>query len=597
MTRSFGQLTEVKALADDCAETGSYEGRPIEGFVVRCNTKDSKEGDFENFFFKVKFDEPYLMYREWREVTKALLRERQPFKNYRYQLTYKYVEFVRRKMKDEPELFEQFLHNKGIINVRNLFLESEGITNPERYAHMLTEEGKKEDAAAAAAENRDSDEDNGDSGRVLASAPSSPTNAANAGGKKLTQKQLLGTGKTLLVPIACIGCGKTTLGLVLAELYRSGHIQNDNITAKKNPADHFNKGILEQFVERDIVFADRNNHKSIHRSNLTQTVRTELPGCKIVALHWNVDPRKVQEILDLTVKRVVDRGENHQSLTPGRTQNFKSVMASFIKQRDPLDLSSPADKLIDEIIELEVSNSVEQNVHIVAEALGLPKPDPAKLEQAVSKALEYKPTVVKEVKGSGPMSGYPRYFGLRFDNVSVKDLLSSHVFGDKTGEDRAFFDQLVRDNRIPDRHHITLVFIGDLSKKLGKLKESDDLSSFPAAEVGKAKLARYFHKAAQDSQFPPTEKGTQFPSDTLSTGFTVDRIIWDGRVMVLPVSELKIECENEFPHVTVATATDAIKAVETNKLLQAIAKGEVKDWKELRFAPLQIRGHLEAFWN
>lgn len=26
-----------------------------------------------SFFFKVKFDEPYMMYRDWREVTKALL--------------------------------------------------------------------------------------------------------------------------------------------------------------------------------------------------------------------------------------------------------------------------------------------------------------------------------------------------------------------------------------------------------------------------------------------------------------------------------------------------------------------------------------------
>lgn len=574
-------LDEVRALADACADTGSYEHRPIEGFVVRCNTVDSTEGGFENFFFKVKFDEPYLMYREWREVTKQLLKERQPFKNYRYELTYKYVEFVRRKMKESPELFAEFLQNKGIIHVRNLFLDDAGITNPERYAHILTAEGMKEDAEAAATANGDSDKGDEEEAKPVK-----------------TSKVLRGSTKTLLVPIACIGSGKTSLGIVLSELYGFGHVQNDDITAKKNPGDHFNKAILEQFHQgKEVVFADRNNHKSILRSTLSQAIRTELPGCKIIALNWDVDPKNLQKILDVTVKRVLDRGENHQSLTPGRTENFRSVMASFIKQRDPLNLDAPADKLIDDVVDLAVENSVQENVFAVVKALGLPPPDPVRLEEAVNKALEYKPTVIKEIKAGGKgLAKAPRYFGIRFD-VTLQDIMAYHCFGNAKHEDRAFFDQLVANKRIPDLHHVTLVFIGDLGKKISKLKDPDNFSSLPPGDQTKAKLCRYYSKAMQDNRFPTSSTGSEFPSDTLSTDVVVERVIWNDRIMCLPVSELALEAENVHPHVTVGTASDEVKNVESNALLQAIAKGEAKDYHELRFPPLTIRGHLEAFYN
>ena len=57
-------LDEVKSFLDRCAETGSWEGRDTEGFVVRC--KLQAEGKVKpDWFFKYKFEEPYLMYRQW----------------------------------------------------------------------------------------------------------------------------------------------------------------------------------------------------------------------------------------------------------------------------------------------------------------------------------------------------------------------------------------------------------------------------------------------------------------------------------------------------------------------------------------------------
>jgi tRNA ligase len=56
----FDTYGEVKKFTDECRVTGHFNGRAVEGFVVRCK---SSEGDRAEFF-KVKYDEPYLMFRE-----------------------------------------------------------------------------------------------------------------------------------------------------------------------------------------------------------------------------------------------------------------------------------------------------------------------------------------------------------------------------------------------------------------------------------------------------------------------------------------------------------------------------------------------------
>ncbi|KAK0845657.1 tRNA ligase, partial [Friedmanniomyces endolithicus] len=42
------------------------------------------------------------------------------------------------------------------------------------------------------------------------------------------------TKNVVLVPVATIGCGKTTVALALRQLFGWGHVQNDNITVKKS---------------------------------------------------------------------------------------------------------------------------------------------------------------------------------------------------------------------------------------------------------------------------------------------------------------------------------------------------------------------------
>lgn len=120
----FDTIKEVKQFGDEMQQTSLYDGREVEGAVVRCkrNGKD--------FFFKIK-NEQYLMYREYREVTKAILHvnEDGEFKivepktgvRWTYEKTPFYIEWLRKRVVDKPEWFKEYKLQKGIIHVRQEF--------------------------------------------------------------------------------------------------------------------------------------------------------------------------------------------------------------------------------------------------------------------------------------------------------------------------------------------------------------------------------------------------------------------------------------------------------------------------------------------
>ena len=81
-----------------------------------------------SFFFKVKFDEPYMMYRDWREVTKTLLSKGPSTTNLskakmRRPETQVYVKWVIGEIKRDRSQFAEFNKGRGIIATRERFLK------------------------------------------------------------------------------------------------------------------------------------------------------------------------------------------------------------------------------------------------------------------------------------------------------------------------------------------------------------------------------------------------------------------------------------------------------------------------------------------
>jgi tRNA ligase len=149
---SLPSIKEVREFTDKIAESGKWQGEPVEGFVVRTSIArstslsspglNSNSGDARppyppgtDFFFKIKFDEPYLMYRAWREITKTILaykakspleRSKNPLNIPRSRLARPesrlYRDWVEKEIEARPGDFKDFSKGRNIIATRDRFL-------------------------------------------------------------------------------------------------------------------------------------------------------------------------------------------------------------------------------------------------------------------------------------------------------------------------------------------------------------------------------------------------------------------------------------------------------------------------------------------
>ena len=106
-------IKAVRNLEDALRHEDEFENRQVEGVVIRCKTKYGS-----TFFFKIK-NETYNTWREWREITKAILSE----KAYRcrYERSIFYGHWVKERLKDHPEWFSEYKHSKNITFIRDEF--------------------------------------------------------------------------------------------------------------------------------------------------------------------------------------------------------------------------------------------------------------------------------------------------------------------------------------------------------------------------------------------------------------------------------------------------------------------------------------------
>ncbi|KAI7882336.1 tRNA ligase [Lichtheimia hyalospora FSU 10163] len=119
----YDSLDEIKALADQIAESGKYKNRDIEGIVIRCKRDD------KDFFFKIKNDH-YLLFREYREITKGMIDVKDDQVSLKkdgkrprcsYEKSVYYVQWLQIQVKEHPEWFKEYKNNKGILDVRERF--------------------------------------------------------------------------------------------------------------------------------------------------------------------------------------------------------------------------------------------------------------------------------------------------------------------------------------------------------------------------------------------------------------------------------------------------------------------------------------------
>ena len=553
-------VDSMKTFLSDCAESGSYDGRDTEGFVIRCRKRDTEGGvNYQDWFFKYKFEEPYLMYRQWREATKAVISGKPPrFKKHK-DITEQYLKYARRQLAKDSSIGKAYNQNHGIIAMRNGFLKEIGL----KGSDITRREEQGTDVL--------------DSSEVV-------------------------TRDLILVPVASIGCGKTTVAVALTKLFGWGHVQNDNITGKQNRPKQFCLLTTNALAEHPAMIADRNNHQKRERKQIMDDVLQIIPGARFVALHYVHDPKPqmLPKIRQVTQERIFARGDNHQTIQAGTKSrsDILSIMEGFLGRFEPVNPYTAPDDGFDEVIDLDVTASSRENLETVVSSLHkmYPKlvpemPSNEDLDRAIEAALsDYKPDIKHDLSfksdkkdrrsnanGVGVQPSQPKakleYFCIKLPTNDVISTIDK-LFSRESPETARMYRQLQQTRRVQPAFHVTLIHRASTNTHPELWAHLSDIHAQALSEVS--------HNPSP-----------QNPDPLLGTcRVRLERVVWDDRVMCIVVRLLDEgwETANSIAHVTIGTAHPDIKPKESNDLLQRW----MESGSQTGIADFEVAGHVEV---
>lgn len=578
-------VAELRTFLETCAETGSWNGLEVEGFVIRSKAKlEPQDSVYSDFFFKYKFEEPYLMYRQWREISRAYLsgKPRDQIRiNKHQEISNRYLDFVIPLFNKDPNLREAYNASHGIIAIREQFLAFMGKSG----ASLIQDE---------------------------------PT--------VLPSSSDVRRKKYVLVPVSTIGCGKTTVAVALTHLFPSwGHFQNDDLTTGPKPQ-RLVQRCLDYLTVEDVVFLDRNNHQFRERAQIF----TDFPKLTrfadyeyvYICLDFNPFDTPNSSTWNLTTSRVLKRGDNHQSIHASSDSNQKimSILSGFKGRYQPVVSQKSPDDNFDFIIELDSTkeNSSRINLEKIVKALHEKYPDI--VPEAISKErfdAAYEFSLAYVPKASGPSKSHyeketkkgvmkPSYFGIAVDFSSGQDqetsqqtqlisLIDRFFASNSDIEQPAIWAELKEGNRVQQAFHVTLVHAKQGGSKSLDLVAKDAFTRYSALYKTISASAPVVPQTVNNNKksegngdgFKTVEKkGKGQAHVPVSLGLSVDirlkSLAWTNDLMVFEIEVLDnqvkeesilsssvpaIASVNKVPHITVGTHNSSIPAVRAGEAL------------------------------
>jgi tRNA ligase len=548
-------IDEVKTFLDSCAETGSWDGRDTEGFVVRCKKRTKYKDSAPDWFFKFKFEEPYLMYRQWRECTKAVIAGKPPKYKKHQKITEAYLLYARRQLAKDSSLAKAYQQNHGIIKMRDGFLAEIG----QKGSDIIRQEAADGEGASSVVNN------------------------------------------VVLIPIATIGCGKTTVATALVKLFGFGHIQNDNIQGQRGRPARFALGVTNLLAAHKVVIADRNNHQRRERAQIIEDVSKVVPDARFVALHYVHEPKAqmLDDIRRVTRQRVLERGDNHQTIraeTKGQ-QEIIGIMEGFLERFEGCNSNVDPDSDFEEVINLDPCASSLENLETVVTHLynvypGLlpaDMPTDEDMQAAIDFALSHEVTTKHDLSFSKPAHGDKankqpnqakkvqhqappkpltvedavaklEYFSISLQVSEVNAVLAA-MFDHASSEEGWMYRMLKQTRRVQNEFHVTLIHRASASQN--RTLWDTYTQEFQKTIGGKELMDR-----------------NQMAVALGRARIKLERIVWDDRLMAFVVRIYPADdggswtSHNAIPHITVGTAGPEIKPVESNALLARWEAGD-----------------------
>ena len=408
------------------------------------------------------------------------------------------------------------------------------------------------------------------------------------------------TSNVVLVPIATLGCGKTTIAGALVKLFDFGHIQNDNIEGKSNRPGRFAMAVTNALAAHKVVIADRNNHQRRERQQIINDVGIIVPAARFVALHYVHDPkdRLLNDIRKITRRRILDRGDNHQTIhaaSKGQDE-IVGIMEGFLNRFQGCDTSIEPDCNFEEVIDLDVTASSLENLETVItrlynaypKLLGEQMPSQQDMSDAIDFSMDHTVTVKhdlsfnpssRQAKGprqapgarNGNTSPTPQnltpdqlvkkleYFGIAISTTVINSTLGS-LFNKAPTDEAQAYNMLKQSRRLQSEFHVTLMHRASSSQQPEVWEKYSDVYQQAISKTG-------------------DKESKQLNPSLGPARVRLERVVWDERIMAIVVRILPQEqhqtgggsetwpCANAIPHITIGTARPDVKPKESNDLL------------------------------
>jgi tRNA ligase len=415
--------------------------------------------------------------------------------------------------------------------------------------------------------------------------------------KQLESKEV--TQNVILVPVATLGCGKTTIALALVRLFGWGHVQNDNIPKVKGKPKKFAFEASHALGEHNVVIADRNNHQRRERKQLMEDIHPVIPDVQFVALHYVHEPKGklFPDIKEITRRRVLARGDNHQTIRAGTNarEEIIGIMEGFLGRFEGIDTTRSPDMSFDHVIDLDVCASSRENLETVIKAMhaAYPRlvttiPTAEELDAAIASSMNdyhvetdlsysYGPPQKQKNKAKNTDSTPPpqptdpfspsalakkiEYFNISLPPNEISSVLQS-LFPQSTPSMTArLYRQLVNSRRLQPSFHVTLIH---------RASKKDNPETWD----------RLANRYIESQTANPVSKPIENPPELGRARVRLERLVWDDRIMAFVVRILPADgaegsdaisewpCANAIPHITVGTVSPEVKPKESNDLLQ-----------------------------
>lgn len=541
----------LQAFLKDAALSNTFGNREIEGFVIRCFKKDSN-GDF---FFKYKFEEPYLLYRQLREVTNDYINTKRRsyyFKKNQY-ITNKYLDYVVDILDNNEEATHDFAVNrKGIINLRMHFFQKENLLD----SNGLLDLNKLYDLEARNSQNNEElpiDKDT----------------------------------KFIIVPISILGLGKTTFIETIVNMCP------DEISMVSSDACHQRKNNLPILVEqaidefrihnKKICFIDRNNHMRDHRGQIFELVHeTKLKkmsnktNIQIVALPF-VDKNNVGDIKQVALKNILTRGDNHLTVKADKlgTSGVLGILNRFIRDFKLLNIDNEDEgfdfvndcilannTLSERVVDFFNQMNLKYNLCNIMENISIERSKLQDIETALT--LQNQETLNRRI---------PKitYFGI---DVRIDEAITCTI--DENAK-RYNIDYSTIDLNKPE-HHVTVAF--------NNVKDPHNYQCFE----------RYLKDFEAEIKAIPLGRLNKCYLSSKLYEFKCVRLVTDDKAVALEVEPKEdMPVGNKHPHVTMGVAPKVMPVYSNELIAKSYSDKESVLVYDLRDREITVKGRLYAF--